>query len=160
MELIASLAIIAILIVGALLLYGLASSNAQSGQFLRNVVSMQSTVREAWQGKGGYGTNLINPVVTQLGIVPSDWPVNGTSISNQFGGDVTITGNTATFKIELTNVPKTACGKLLTSLNRSWSSVTVGSATPITQFPVSLATAADSAQCGQADTVTILLESH
>lgn len=159
-ELVAALAIMAILVLGALSLYSLAMSNAQSGQFVRNIISMQSTVREAWQNKGGYGTGALNPVVVQLGSVPSDWSVTGSAIQNQFGGDVTITGNTSTFQLELTKIPKSACGKLLTSLNRSWSSVQVGSGTPITTFPVSLATAADSAQCGQGDTVTILMESR
>lgn len=160
MELIAALAIVAILIVGALSLYNLAASNAQSSQLLRNIISLQSTVREAWQGKGGYGTSPINPVVTQLGSVPSDWSINGSAITNQYGGTVTITGNTATFRIELTDVPTAACGKLLTSLNRSWASVAVGSATPITAFPIQMATAADAAQCGQGDRLSITLESR
>ncbi len=148
MELIASLAIIATVIVGAVALYGNASSSSNAVGMTKDLMAVRSAVQQLWQGQGGYGTASLNATLITANKVPGDLSVSGSTISTPLGGTLTVTGATSNFTLVLTNVPRDVCTQLLTNLNTGWTSVKVGSSTALTAFPVTPAIATAAAQCG------------
>jgi len=156
MELIASLAIIAVVIVGAVALYGNASSSANSVTMVKDVMALRSATQTLFQGQGGYGAASLNATLITANKVPGDLSVSGTTISTPLGGTITVTGATTAFTIAVTNVPADVCTQLLTNLNTGWASVQVGTSTALTAFPVTPAIATAAAQCGGTAPFSIL----
>lgn len=148
MELIASLAIMAVVIVGAVSLYGNANSSANTGTLVKDIMAVRSATQTLFQGQGGYGSASLNSTLITANKVPGDLSVSGTTISTPLGGTLTVTGNTTNFTIATTNVPADVCTQLLTNLNTGWTSVQVGTSTALTAFPVTPAIATAAAQCG------------
>lgn len=103
-------------------------------------------------GGANYGTASLNSGLIAAGLVPNTLTVSGSTISNSFGGTVTLTGATNTFTLSETLIPKDICVKKLTTIDPGVTSVSINAATAILP-PISLATAAT--QCSAA-TNTIL----
>lgn len=144
MELIASVAIMAILVVGALTLYGSANSGSNTTQLLRDLTGVQAATKSLFAGQGDFGTVSLNSTLITAKAVPSSWSVSGSTIKHQLNGAVTVTGATSNFTIQLDNVSSDICTKLLANSANGWASVKVGTAAAITSFPVSPVTAATS----------------
>ncbi len=146
-EIIAALAIIAVVVVGALKLFQSASSSNNATQMLEDLTALRSATQQLYLGQGGYGTVSLNAVLNTANKIPSDLTYSGGTISTPLGGTLTVTGASSFFTIALTNVPADVCTDLLTNAANGWQSVKVGSST-ITTFPISPAIATASANCG------------
>lgn len=153
MELIASMAIMAILVVGALSMYSIAQSGSNSTQLLRNLNGVSASVKSLYSGQGGYGTASLNATLISAKVVPSDWSTSGTTITHQLNGTVTVTGLTNYFTVAMTSIPSDVCVKLISNSATGWSSVAVGTGAAITTFPVSPSTAVTNCS-GTSNTIT------
>lgn len=78
-------------------------------------------------------------------------------ITHAMNGTATVTGTGggAQFSIAITNIPTAVCVQLLSNSTSGWTSVQVGTATAITAFPISPATAASTTNCAAAANNTI-----
>ena len=142
-ELIASLAIMALVIGGALALYSSASTSQGTTQTISEINALRSSVKALYYGQGGYGTGNLNQVLVNGNKVPSTIIITAGSppvLTNSFNGAITLTGATTNFTTGITAVPTPICISLLSSAN-GWSSVKTA-AVDHTTFPVSPATAA------------------
>lgn len=158
-ELIASLAILALVIGGALALYSSATSSQGSTQMTSELSAIRAATKSLFYGQGGYGTANLNQVLVSANKVPSTIVVAaGTppTLTNSLNGAVSVVGATANFSITATSVPTDICTSVL-SATAGWVSVKVGSQAAITSFPVGPATAAT--QCAAAATQTIVFTS-
>ncbi|MDI1236333.1 MAG: type 4 pilus major pilin [Polaromonas sp.] len=158
-ESMAALAIFAVVVGGALALFGGASSSQISTQMTSDLSAIRSAVKSLYFGQGGYGTANLNAVLVNGKKVPTTMSVTaGTppTITHGLNGTVTATGAATNFTITVTAVPTDVCLNLLSGTN-GWNSVTVGSGTAITAFPITPDTA--STQCSAAATNTIIFQS-
>lgn len=158
-ELIASLAILALVIGGALSLYSSASSSQGSTQMTSELAAIRAATKSLYYGQGGYGTANLNQVLVSGNKVPSTITVAaGTPpvLTNSQNGTVTVTGATTNFNITVTNVPTDICTSVLSS-TAGWTSVKVGSSAAVVTFPISPDTAAT--QCSAGATQTIIFAS-
>ena len=149
MELIAGLAIVGSVIVGALALFGTTSSQQKSTQLLSDVQSMRSTVKQLWGRTGSYGAGAMNATLINSGRLPSTITnPTGAVLTHVMNGNVTVQGAGSQFTITLTNVDNVGCTSLLTASN-DWINVTVnGTAVANYSDP-----AQASASCQAANTV-------
>ena len=126
LEVTASLAIGTIIIMGALALFGGGSAAANSNAFIQNITSLRSAVKSLYLGQGSYDVASINGTLINSSKVPADWTGSGTTITNNFGGAVVITGATSTFNLTTGAIPKDVCIGALPSAAKGWSFVGVG----------------------------------
>ncbi len=134
-ELIAALAIIAMVIVGALALVKQADSGAQSGQMLRGLNGMRANVRALYLGQGTYGTDGTDLGETLINArqVPDDWAIitNGgkKTIVHNLKGAVTIKAFDAegqnTFTVLLEGVPGPICQRLVLQSSSGWRQIKI-----------------------------------
>lgn len=156
MELIASLAVMAIVVVGALALYSGATSSQSSTQAIQDVTSLRAATKQLWQGQGTYGpatTNLNNTLVTAKRIpttISVDTSTTPNTLTHQNNGTVNIASTGSGFTMTLTNIPVDVCMPMLTGA-QGWISVQAGSAAARTAFPISPANA--SADCATGTTL-------
>lgn len=129
MEMIAALAIIAVIIVGSLALYRAATSSQSSTQLIQDVMAVRSAIRQLYLGQGGYGSGNLATVLVASKRLPSTIKNSGTPpiLTHQSGKIITITGAGATFTIGIDDLTPDICIPLLTSLG-DWSSATVNAA--------------------------------
>lgn len=145
---IAYLVIASLVIGGALALNQNAVSSNSSSQMLRDINAIRSSTQQFFMGQGSYGTTSLNNALIVASKIPSSMSVSGSTISTPMGGTLTVTGNTNNFRIAITNVPADVCSNLITNASTGWTSVQIGSSTPLTTFPVSPATATGASACG------------
>lgn len=125
MELIAALSVIAVIIIGALALYGSATTSQASTQLVSDITAIKSATKQLFMGQGTYGaagTNL-NATLIAANKIPTTIRANGAALNHSLNGQVTVTSNGGTFTIALTNIPISTCISLLTSA-QDWASVT------------------------------------
>ena len=158
MELIAAIAVVAILVVGALTLYGAANNGTNSTQMQRDLTGVQASVKSLYAGQAGYGTSgdSLVPTLQQFGGLPSDWSVTSSgstaTVNHQLNGAVTITSGNTNFAVELASIPPEVCTKIASNAAAGWATVKIGSGSAL-DVPVS--TAAASTACGKtAQTMT------
>jgi len=121
-ELIAGLAIMASVIVGALSLFSTTSTSQKATQVSTEVHGLRSAMSKLYSGMGTFGTASMNQMLITAGKVPSTLRVSGTTISHGFGGNVVVTGATSFYHIQLTGVPQDACVEILTG-SGTWDAV-------------------------------------
>ncbi len=158
-ETIVSLTIFALVVGGALSLFGGASSSQASTQMLSDLNALRASTKAFYMGQGGYGTANLNSILVNGNKVPSTMPVTaGTppTISHSLNGTVVVQGAGTNFTITTTAIPTDVCLALVSS-NGGWNSVRVGSAAAITTFPISPDTA--STACSAAASNTIIFQS-
>ena len=152
MEMIAALAIIAVIIVGSLALYNAATSSQSSTQMVQDVTTLRAATKQLFLGQGSYGSANLNSVLISANRLPTTIRVadatKGT-LKHQLNGDVTITGATSQFTIKITDIPSDVCIPLLTNTT-GWVQVSVGK-TDVETFPVSPADAATDCGSGNQD---------
>lgn len=153
-EMITSLAILALVIGGALALYSSAATSQSSTQFSSDMSAIRSTIRSAFYGQAAYGaaagTNL-NTVLISGKRVPTTMASSGSVITHSLNGTMTATGYVSNYAVALTNIPLAVCMNLLTSAS-GWGQVLVTTGVVQTTFPISPATAAT--ECAKSTTVT------
>lgn len=106
------------LVIGGIVFFEQASMSARTNEAVRMMASLQSQVRALFQSQPNFGTANIGDLLISANAVPSamqnDADNDGTndSLVNAFGGDVTVTGATDQFEIELTDVPVNVCTRM------------------------------------------------
>jgi type II secretory pathway pseudopilin PulG len=143
-EVLTSLAILAIVIGGALSLSSSGNSSANTIQFSRDINAIISATKQLYQGQGGYGTASLNSILIDGRKVPTTFAVSGTTINTSLQGTVTVTGASTNFTVTVTNVPADVCLGVASGAT-GMLSVQIGSNTALTTFPITPAVA--SPQC-------------
>jgi len=154
-ELIVGLVIIALIVSGALALFGTAQSSQTSTQMVQDLTSLRSTTKALFLGQGNYGTatTSLNNILVTAKRVPSTMMIDTTTtpntITHSLNGtvNVDVAATNTQFTITLTNIPADVCVPLLSGA-RDWFSVKAGTATAVTTFPVSPAAAATDCATG------------
>lgn len=148
MEMIAALAIIAVIVVGSLSLYTAATSSQSSTQLVSDVTAVRAAVKQIYLGQGTYGTGNLSTTLVASKRLPSTIKSDTATppnLTHQSGAPVTITGAGTTFTITVGNVSPDVCIPLITN-TEGWSLVKVGTTT--VTLPATPATAATA--CGSA----------
>ena len=99
------------LMIGGIIFFQQASLSARINDSIRTIVSVQSETRGMFQSSSNFGTADITPALIAAGAVPAKL-VSGTTLSNEFGGEITVTGATADFTVLYEDVPSEACVRL------------------------------------------------
>lgn len=154
-ELIVGLVIIALIVAGALALFGTAQSSQTSTQMVQDLTSLRSTTKALFLGQGNYGTASanLNDILVVARRVPTtimvDTSTTPDTLTHALNGTVNVAvGATNTqFTITLTNIPADVCVPLLSGA-RDWFSVQAGTATARTAFPITPAAAATDCATG------------
>ena len=136
-EIIAALAIVAAVIVGALALFDNASSSQHASQFYTDVQALRVASQQMFAGAGSYAA-LDNPSLIAAHKVPANLPSSGSTIGTPFNGTVTVATHDASnnrLDIRVVGIPFDVCTQLLLATNAAWGSVTVNNNT-ISQFPI------------------------
>ncbi len=106
------------LVIGGIVFFEQASMSARTNEAVRMMASLQSQVRALFQSQPNFGTANIGDLLISANAVPSamqnDADNDGAndSLVNAFGGDVTVTGATDQFEIEVTDVPVNVCTRM------------------------------------------------
>lgn len=142
MELIAALSVIAVIIIGALALYGSATSSQASTQLISDITALKGATKQLYLGQGTYGTGSLNTVLIKAGRVPTTIKTDATAgtMNHSLNGTITVTGATGVFSIAVTNIPSAVCTSLMTTA-QDWASVNAGAGART--LPVDPATASD-----------------
>lgn len=140
MEVIASLAIMSVVVVGALSLYGGASASQAATAMTQDVSAIRSALKTLWAGQGTYGTSgaNLNAVLKNAGRIPSTMTVSAATppviTHSQNGTLIAAAGaTTGQFTLTLTNIPTSICTALASGAS-SWLALGAGvdGTTPIT----------------------------
>lgn len=145
LEGIAYLGIAAIVVLGAVSLLTGAFSSAQSNRTAEEVVSIRTAVKKLYMGQSsGYGAALVlDGTLAQAKVLPTTLTTaagaagGAVTISNAWGGTVSVTGNGNKFSITYTLVPQDACINVVSGAS-GWDSIASAGAaggTSITTFP-------------------------
>lgn len=130
-ELIAGLAIVAAVTIGALSLFGNANSGQKSGQIVTDSVAMRTAIRHLFSSTGGYLplNASVNNVLAKSSKVPSNIRVDTTTspatFSHSLNGTITTNTQGSFFFITYNNIPQDACINILTG-SSGWPRITVG----------------------------------
>lgn len=134
MEIIAALAIIAAVVVGALSLFSSAQSSNSAVTMLKDVIAVRSAVQQLYAGQGGYpnpGNGNINVLLNQSKKAPSDliWQQNESRYRTSWNGRLYVQAqrnNDPKFQIILTDVPPDVCAQLTASAANGWYDAVIG----------------------------------
>jgi prepilin-type N-terminal cleavage/methylation domain-containing protein len=150
-EVLVSLAIFAVVVGGAIALFGSASSSQSTTQMTSDLNAIRSSTKSLYFGQGGYGSTSLTEVLINSKKVPATMSISGTApsrvITHPLNGTVAVTGSSSSFTVTATSMPTAVCIGLATMTG--WDSVKVGTATARTP-PVSPAQA--STDCSAAAT--------
>lgn len=114
-ELIAALGIAAIIVAGALSLYRSANDSQVATSALQDLTAIQQAARAHYQGVYPAEDNTIKTNLSTF----NRWPATATKISTGAGT------TTATYKLTLNNVSRSACLSILAS-TKGWRAIKVG----------------------------------
>ena len=145
LEAIAYLGIAAVVVLGAVSLLNGAFGSAKSNQTSEELVALRTSVRKLYLGQS-YPAESLNGTLISAGAVPATL-VRGAaanSLTNGWGGAVTVTGVGATFTITYAALPKDVCMNVVSGAS-GWTSIGAGQ-NAITVFPATAANA--TTQCG------------
>jgi prepilin-type N-terminal cleavage/methylation domain-containing protein len=164
MEILAALAIIASVLVGALSLFGSASTSQGVTQLNKDIVSVRTAIQQMSLSVNNYGTASLNSALIASKKVPQTFTVSGTTLTLPNGnGTLTVTGLTATtFNIVLAAIPSDTCLGVINGATAGWVSVAAsgGTALAATAPPISLANAATACSGGTGNAYTVTLVSN
>jgi len=160
LEGIAYLGIAAMVVMGAIALLRTAFGSANANTTLEQLSSIQTGARKLYMTtQGNYGAVALDGPVIAAGAVPQGMSVNtaNSTITNAWGGAVTLMGGNTNFTISYANVPQDVCVDTLTGTTTSFTQVAVNGA-PAVQTPVSPVDA--QAACSNAAGNTIVWTSN
>jgi prepilin-type N-terminal cleavage/methylation domain-containing protein len=101
---------------------------------------------------GASGTNLV-PTLIAMRAIPASVAVNGTTLTNQWGGAIGVLSTGAGYSVSTAAIPPEACIELATKLSRSMVSTTINGGTPIVGPVATAAATTGCANDGNANTV-------
>lgn len=141
-EVVSALTISALVAGGALAMFSSASTAQKVDSVSDGVVALMVGTRSLFPTVGSYGTAALNGALVNAGKVPGNFVANGTTITHDLGGTVTVTGATNSFTVALANVSKEACIALATKPIPN-AKLAIGTAAAVA-MPVTAGTAATS----------------
>lgn len=153
LELIASLSVVAVVVVGALALYQSATASQRTTQITQDLTAIRAATKQLWQGQGTFGANgtNLNNVLVSAKKMPTtirvDTSTTPNTLTHAANGTVNITSSVTSFDVALTNIEEDLCIPLLTGA-QGWVSVTVAGSAAITSFPVAPAVATTACATG------------
>ena len=117
-EMLGVLAIIGVLSVGGIAGYSKAMMKFKINKTAKQITEIVTNIRILYMHQDDFN-GLNNITAIQMGAVPDDLKLNGSSITNTFGGNINIYGNgydqDKSFFINLSGLPKEACVALATA---------------------------------------------
>ncbi len=124
---------------------------SEANDEVQNLQTILGTVREL-KGPSGYGaagTSLV-AALNSKNAIPGAWTYDGTNLTNQWGGAVTIESTGTAVEITSASVPAPACNTLAVRLSAGQSvrTTTIGSGSAITG---EVTAAAAATACGDPD---------
>ncbi|KVN02765.1 type 4 pilus major pilin [Burkholderia stagnalis] len=127
LESIAYLGVAAIVIVGAIALLGSAFSSANTNRLAEELNAIQTGTKKLYMGQvNNYGKDSMNANLIAAKVFPSTLPTGANdTVSNTWGGTVTVTGTGQAFTVKYTNVPRDVCINTLTA-GGNWQSAAIG----------------------------------
>jgi hypothetical protein len=155
LEGIAYLGIAAIVVIGAIALLRTAFGSANANTMLEQLSSMQTATRKLYMTtQGNYGAGSLDAPIIAAGAVPQGMSVNvnAATITNAWGGAVTLVGANTTFTISYANVPQDVCVDALTGTTTGFTTVAVNGAAAL-PTPVSPAAATGACNGGNANAI-------
>lgn len=139
LEAIAYLGVAAVVVLGAVSLLNGAFGSAKSNQTSEEVVSLRTAVRKLYLGQT-YGSESMNGSLVAASVVPSTLTHTGAdTISNSWGGAVTVTGATSKFTIKYAGLPKDVCMNVVSGAS-GWTMIKQGES-KVETFPATAANA-------------------
>lgn len=151
-EVMVSLSIFALIIGGALSLFGSASASQTTSQMKSDLSAIRVAVKSLYFGQGGYGVANLNSTLISANKVPATMPVAGAVINHSQNGTVTVTGATSQYTVAVTNISTDVCIGLVSGTN-GWVNLKIGAAAVINTFPIAPSLAAT--QCAATDPIAI-----
>lgn len=141
LEGIAYLGIAALVVLGAVSLLTGAFGSAKSNQATEEVVAIRTAVRKLYIGQS-YPTASLLPNLLAANAIPGTLARDTTAntVSNSWGGAVTVTGTSTGFTVTYAAVPKDVCVSMLSGAN-GWTQVAQGGSS-FTTFPLTADNAA------------------
>ncbi len=117
-EMLGVLAIIGVLSVGGIAGYSKAMMKFKINKTAQQITEIVTNIRTLYAQQKDYN-GVSNTTAIGMGAVPDDLKLNGSSITNTFGGNINIYGNgydqDKSFFINLSGLPKEACVALATA---------------------------------------------
>ena len=154
-ETLVALAIFALVVGGAIALFGGASSSQSTTQMTSDLNAVRASTKSLYFGQGGYGAAALTEVLINSKKIPTTMSITGTApsrvVNHSLNGTLVVTGANSQFTVTASNLPTDVCIGLATM--NGWDSVKVGANTARTP-PVSPATA--STDCAAAATQSIV----
>ncbi|MBS1196294.1 MAG: prepilin-type N-terminal cleavage/methylation protein [Proteobacteria bacterium] len=120
-------ALIAVLAYGA---YRMATSDVKVQSQVQGITQLVGKIKQVFGTGATYGTADMVKSIVDAKIVPADIKIGGTAaaptLSNAWGGGVTIVGAGAAFTITIVGVPSEGCIQFLSGISSAANSMTMG----------------------------------
>lgn len=152
LDLVVGVAVIVGLIAAVLAIASLATGGSDGLKAEQEMLGLRVGTVTAFSTQPNYGTADITTFLANSTDVPDTLKRSGTgpiTLTNKWGGAVSVVGATASFNINYAGLPKNMCNKILPRLKASdWSAVSVGSTAitlPVTPIAADAACAATNA---------------
>jgi len=136
LEGIAYLGIAAMVILGAVSLLSGAFSSAQSNRGTEELVSIRTAVKKYYgSASSAYGSDDMTAKLYKAKVFPSTMTFETNKLTNSWGGNVTVNGNTNSFIINYTKVPQDVCLAMVSGAS-GWTKISAGDLNTVI-FPAS-----------------------
>lgn len=140
LEGIAYLGIAAIVVLGAVSLLTGAFGSAKSNQMTEEVVAIRTAVRKLYMGQSYPTGSLVQSLLIANAIPNTLSRPTATTLSDSWGGAVTVVGTATGFTITYNSVPQDVCINAISGAN-GWTQIDRGGSNAITVFPATVANA-------------------
>ncbi|MBR6000810.1 MAG: hypothetical protein IK089_06110 [Oxalobacter sp.] len=147
-----------ILIAGAMGLYMVSRASTTAIQVANDIDIVSQIMERYFMGYGRPANNTsLNQMLIDSGKLPSSVRNTAESnLSNAYGGTLTTNYNAGTYTVTVSNIPRSGCIAIATSLPAKWDSITIGEGDAITTVPMTVAAA--EAACGESQSITVARE--
>jgi type II secretory pathway pseudopilin PulG len=150
LEAIAYLGVAALVVLAAVSLLQNAFGSARANQTTEELTGLRTNIRKMYAGQPYTDSSMLANLITAKAI-PTTLPVSGTTVSNTWGGTVSLANTASTFTITYTSVPQDVCMSVVSGAT-GWTKIADGTGgNAITTFPATTANA--STLCSAATTL-------
>lgn len=143
MEMIAALAVIAVIVVGALALYKSAESSEAATRLISDAMAVQNAVRHVYMGQSsfGYDSDELQTLMWRSKQLPTTIKATvdsagRVSFTHFLGGEVYLFAADVRFAVLFKKIPTDVCLSMMSMTGSEWDEVTVGNADGVlNEFP-------------------------
>lgn len=150
-ETLVSLSIFALVVGGALALFGSAAASQTTTQFTSDLNALRAATKALYFGQGTYGGGSLTEVLINGKKVPSTMVLSGAAptrvINHSLNGTIAVAGSTSQFTVTATNIPTEICIGLAGMAG--WDSIRIGANQRTSPVPPAQA----SADCSAGGTI-------